>query len=346
MKILGIETSCDETAAAVVEKNPSINAGLKILSSVVASSEEIHKKYGGIIPEQAAREQIKCITTVIQESVGAVNHQPSVIPKVDAIAVTVGPGLIGSLLVGIETAKTLSLVWRKPIVPVNHLTAHIYANFVHQPSIEFPSLCLIVSGGHTELVLMKKHNKFKWVGGTRDDAAGECFDKCARLLGLGYPGGPEIEKAAGTSTSGQALIKLPRPMINEDNLYFSFSGLKTSLLYFLKKINHQSLSINHQSLIAYELQEAITDVLVKKTLKAAEKYQVKSILIGGGVAANQRLRDKFKSSIIHHSSSINFFAPPKNLCTDNAVAIAATAFFNYHPISWSKIKPNPSMEIL
>ena len=364
MIILGIETSCDETAAAVVENGPSRNSGLKILSSVVASSEEIHKKYGGIVPEEAAREQVKCIIPVIQEALSMVNGQWSM---VNAIAVTIGPGLIGSLLIGIETAKTLSLVWQKPIIPVNHLTAHIYANFLNNNltmkqfnnEAIFPSLYLIVSGGHTELVLMKNHGQFKWVGGTRDDAAGECFDKCARLLELGYPGGPEIEKLA-KNVNGQwsmfnGQIKLPRPMINEDNLDFSFSGLKTSVLYLLKKLSNQpfglssgrkQLTINNQQLISYELQEAITDVLVKKTLKAAEKYQVKSILIGGGVAANSRLREKFKSSIIHYPLSINFFVPDKKLCTDNAAAIAATAFFNYHPIPWSKIKPNPSMEIL
>lgn len=329
MIILGIETSCDETAAALVEN------GLKVLSSVVASSEEIHKKYGGIVPEQAAREQVKCIIPIIQE---AIQKGGSKRENIDALAVTIGPGLIGSLLVGVETAKTLSLVWNKPIIPVNHLMAHIYANFIQKKStIKFPSLCLIVSGGHTELVLMKNHGKFKWIAGTRDDAAGECFDKCARLLGLGYPGGPEIEKAA--QKAKQSTIKLPRPMINENNFDFSFSGLKTAVLYRLKK----EKPINHSW--AAEIQEAITDILVEKTLRAAKKFKVKSILIGGGVAANQRLRKKFQSSILDLGPSIKLFIPDKKLCTDNAAVIASAAFFNYQPVPWSKIKPNPSLEI-
>ena len=201
MIILGIETSCDETAASVVQD------GAKVFSSVVASSEAIHKKYGGIVPEQAAREQVKCIIPVIQEALFQARLDRSYKPglgKIDAIAVTIGPGLIGSLLVGVETAKTLSYVWKKPLVPVNHLTAHIYANFVdNNLTIKqfnnktlFPAVCLIASGGHTLLVLMKRRGQFKVIGQTRDDAAGECFDKTARLLGFGYPGGPEIEKAA------------------------------------------------------------------------------------------------------------------------------------------------------
>ena len=360
MKILGIETSCDETAAAVVQD------GTKVLSSVVSTSEEIHKKYGGIVPEQAAREQIKCIMPVIKEVMQKAKGKRQ---NIDTIAVTVGPGLIGSLLVGIETAKTLSLVWNKPIVPVNHLIAHIYANFIGDKTTMrqdnnatiFPALCLIVSGGHTELVLMKNHGKFKWIGGTRDDAAGECFDKCSRLLQLGYPGGPAIEKAASKITSSTinhhrttskafdevkpSSIKLPRPMINEDNFDFSFSGLKTALLYLLKK-NRQPLTISHKSLIAHEVQEAITDVLVKKTFKAAEKYKVRSILIGGGVAANSRLREKFNGAMKQWGNrTMKPFIPDKKLCTDNATIIASTAFFNYKPTPWSKIKLYPSLEI-
>jgi len=334
MIILGIETSCDETAAAIVKN------GVEVLSSSVASSEEIHKKYGGIIPEKAAREQLKSIIPVIKETLLKANLSfPKGVFEIDAIAVTVGPGLIGSLLVGVETAKTLAWLWDKPIVPVNHLIAHIYGNFLqNQSAIKFPALCLIVSGGHTELVLMKDHGKFQWIGGTRDDAAGECFDKTARLLGLGYPGGPVIAARAAMVDGPGSMVdgpnKLPRPMINDDNFDFSFSGLKTAVLNIVKNTKLTNSLITNQ--LAYEIQEAITDVLIKKTLKAAEKYKVKSILVGGGVAANQRLREKF--------NEIAGF-PPLELCTDNGSIIASAAYFNYHPIHWQKIKADPGLEI-
>lgn len=340
MIILGIETSCDETAAAIVEN------GTRVLSSVVASSQDLHKKYGGIIPEEAAREQVKCIIPVIEESIKNAKGITN-IKKIDAMAVTVEPGLIGSLLIGIEAAKTLSFAIEKPLIPVNHLIAHIYANFINSQLDNlkirklFPALCLIASGGHTELLLMKSHQEFKWLGGTRDDAAGECFDKCARLLGLGYPGGPEIERAAKLSTISyqQSTISLPRPMRDQNNLDFSFSGLKTAVARFIEK-NHQLSIINHQPLIAFELQEAITDCLVEKTLKAAEKFKPKSLMIAGGVGANTRLREKFKKN-----TKIELFLPPKNLCTDNAVVVASRAFFNFKPVPWRKIRANPSLKL-
>lgn len=354
MIILGIESSCDETAAAIVEN------GTRILSNMVASSIEIHKKYGGIIPEQAAREQLKFIIPVIQEAIKQAFYSsiyPSTHSAINAIAVTIGPGLIGSLLIGLETAKTLSFTWKKPIIPVNHLIAHIYANFLN-PQFDnlkirklLPALCLVVSGGHTELVLMKNPSQFQWIAGTRDDAAGECFDKCSRLLQLGYPGGPAIETSASRlkikdlRSKEFKNLKLPRPMINEDSFDFSFSGLKTAVLNLTKK-NRPSYILNHKSLIAYELQEAITDVLVVKTLKAAKKLKVKSILIGGGVAANQRLRDKFLLAIQQLTNvPIKLFIPEKKFCTDNAATIASTAFYNYQPVSWQKLKPNPSLTI-
>ncbi|MEK7565779.1 MAG: tRNA (adenosine(37)-N6)-threonylcarbamoyltransferase complex transferase subunit TsaD, partial [Patescibacteria group bacterium] len=234
MKILGIETSCDETAAAIVRD------GTKLISNIVASSQSMHAKYGGIIPEQAAREQIKAMIPVIHEAL---------VTDIDAIAVTVGPGLIGSLLVGVETAKALAYAWNRPIIPVNHLIGHIYGNWIDTPPPKFPALVLLVSGGHSELILMTDHGKFKYLGGTRDDAAGECFDKCARLLNLGYPGGPMVEKNAVSKN----LTPLPRPMIKEKSFDFSFSGLKTAVLN-RKNEDPQGL--------AYELQEAITDVLV------------------------------------------------------------------------------------
>lgn len=317
MRILGIETSCDETAAAVVKD------GIKILSNVVASSVEIHQKTGGIIPEVAAREQVRCIIPVIKEALTS---------KIDAIAVTIGPGLIGSLLVGIETAKTLAYVWKKPIIPVNHLQAHLYANWLENKKPQFPTIGLVVSGGHTDLVLMKDHGKLKWLGGTRDDAAGECFDKTARLLGLGYPGGPAIEKTA--QKGNPQAFDLPRPMIKQKNFDFSFAGLKTAVLRVTKE---QKTKIKKEDLAA-SIQQAIIDVLVEKTVRAAEKYKVKSVLLAGGVAANRRLREKMKLEI-------NLFVPPPKLCTDNATYVASCAYFNYQPISWQKIKADPGLSI-
>lgn len=335
MIILGIETSCDETAAAIVEN------GNKILSNVVASSIEFHQKTGGIIPEIAAREQVKCIIPVIQK---AIENCRLKISDLDGIAVTSGPGLIGSLLVGVETAKTLAYTWQKPLIPVNHLQAHLYANWLI-PEIEipkFPAIGFVVSGGHTDLILMKNHGKIKWLGGTRDDAAGECFDKCARLLKLGYPGGPAISQAAKEFNPKKidAKIKLPRPMIKDDNFDFSFSGLKTAVLNKVKEQEKEKIKINI-SQFAYEIQEAITDVLLAKTLRAIKKHRVKSIILAGGVTANPCLREKFKSSILNSK----LFIPPPNLCTDNATFIATNAFFCYQPVPWQKVKADSSLEI-
>lgn len=337
MKILGIETSCDETAAAVVED------GTKILSNIVASSAEMQAKFGGVIPEQAARQQVRSVIPVISEALG------NRVKEIDAIAVTVGPGLIGSLLVGVETAKTLSYLWKKPVIPVNHLVAHIYANWLSQPPATdhqpptFPALALVVSGGHTDLVLMKDHGKIEWIGGTRDDAAGEAFDKSARLLGLPYPGGPAIAAAAANfqpPVSNFQLNLLPRPMINEDNFDFSFSGLKTAVL---RTVNENKFG---KEQLAAEVQEAILDVLVKKTLDAVKKFKPKSLLLAGGVSANARLREKFESEIESRKLDVEFRVPNPKLCTDNAVYIAAYAFFNNKPASLNKISANAELTIV
>jgi len=336
MRILGIETSCDETAAAVVEN------GTKILSSVVASSVELHQKTGGIVPEVAAREQVRCIISVIEE---ALTH------KIDAIAVTVGPGLIGSLLVGAETAKTLAFIWKKPIVPINHLQAHLYANWLEGKRPQFPAIGLVVSGGHTELVLMKGHacppkpqrhrrGKLKWLGGTRDDAAGECFDKTARLLGLGYPGGPAIEKLA--QKGNPQAFNLPRPMIKQENLDFSFAGLKTAVINVIRETKKVRRKRND---MAASIQQAIADVLVAKTIRAAKQYKVKSILLAGGVAANQLLRRQMRSKIYNLKSKVLLYVPSPKLCTDNAAYIAGCAYFNYRPVDWQKIEVDPGLEI-
>ena len=330
MRILGIETSCDETSAAVIEN------GTKILSNVVASSVELHKKTGGIIPEVAAREQLKCIIPVIEESMRNNND-------IDALAVTVGPGLIGSLLVGVETARTLAYVWKKPLVPVNHLRAHLYANWLDNKP-QFPAIGLVVSGGHTDLVLMKDHKNIKWLGGTRDDAAGECFDKTARLLGLPYPGGPAIAQLAKKGNPNA--YPLPRPMLNQKNFDFSFSGLKTAAINLIKNPsdNGQNKKINRANL-ATSIQAAIAEVLVLKTVRASEEYGVKSILLSGGVAANQELRKKMRLEIVNRELKINLFIPPVKLCTDNAAMIASCASFNFRSVSWKKIKANPGLSI-
>ena len=357
MIILGIETSCDETAASVVKD------GREILSHVLATSAQMHIKTGGIIPEKAAREQVKSIIPVIEEAlreakllvVGSETHnsQPTTYPKIDAIAVTYGPGLIGSLLVGVETAKTLSYLWSKPLVPVNHLVAHIYANWlspkVKSSEPELPAIALVVSGGHTDLVYLKNHNQMEYIGGTRDDAAGEAFDKTARLLGLPYPGGPAIATAAShyplPTTHYQPF--LPRPMLDNDNYDFSFSGLKTAVLREVEKLkNNQQLNNLTIQQLSFEIQEAITDVLVEKSLRAVKRYRSKTFLLAGGVAANKRLTDKFKLAIGHLALDIDFRVPPPHLCTDNASSIAACAEFNYHPLPWRQISANPNLSIM
>ena len=335
MKILGIETSCDETAAAIVEN------GTKILSNVVASSAEMHAKTGGVIPEQAARQQVRSVLPVIETAFKEAGLSEK---DIDLVAVTVGPGLIGSLLVGIETTRTLSLLWKKPAVAVNHLVAHVYANLLSQSQPKFPALALVVSGGHTDLVLMKSHGNLKWIGGTRDDAAGECFDKCARLLGLSYPGGPAISKAALEYKKTNGMQLFPRPMINDDNFDWSFSGLKTAVLREVKS-NPTSLKLRRAELAA-QVQEAITDVLVEKTLRAVKKFKPQSLLLAGGVAANQRLREKFESEIKNQKLKIKFFAPPPSLCTDNAAYIASSAYFINSPTGWQQLEANPELTIV
>ncbi len=357
MRILAIESSCDETACAIVED------GVKILSNVVASSKELYHKYGGIMPELAAREQLSSILPVINEALNVLpqekNAMQTIAAHIDSIAVTVGPGLIGSLLVGVETARTMAMLTGIPIIPVNHVLAHMYANFViHEPSttnqksIAFPVISLVVSGGHTELYLMKSSKKLTWLGGTLDDAAGECFDKTARLLGFGNEGGVAIAKAAKWHHKSNKLsvIKLPRPMLDTNNEFnFSFSGLKSAIVRLVTTLKETTtdnmLTPDIIAHIAYETQEAITDVLVKKTLMAAEKYNAKSILLSGGVAANTKLREKFIASIKKFNVSITFHAPPPALCTDNAVYIASCAFFLGNPVHWKDIVAAPDLTV-
>lgn len=331
MRLLGIETSCDETAASVIED------GTKILSNVVATSSEMHAKTGGIIPEEAARQQAVSIIPVIKK---ALEEAGSKKEDIDKIAVTSGPGLIGSLLVGVETAKTLSYTWEKPLIPVNHLAAHIYANWLEEKGPELPGLALVISGGHTDLVLMKDHGNLEWLGGTRDDAAGEAFDKTARLLGLRYPGGPSISRMAEEhlKNKGVKLDLFPRPLIDAENYEWSFSGLKTAVIREVERNGKKDISR-----LAAEIQEAITDVLVAKSLRAIKKIKPKTFLLSGGVAANKRLTTKFKSEL--KNTDVDFRVPPPELCTDNATYIATFAFFNQNDTSWKKVIANPDLEI-
>jgi len=306
MKVLGIETSCDETAAAVVED------GVRTLSNRIASQVEIHARYGGIVPEVASRQHILSIIPIIQQ---AMDEARTTWDDLDGIAVTIGPGLAGSLLTGVNTAKAISLARGLPITGVNHLEGHIYANWLAEGSRDFPLVSLIVSGGHTDLVLMKGHGDYVLLGQTRDDAAGEAFDKAARTLGLGYPGGPAIEQAA---KSGTASIQLPRAWLKGTN-DFSFSGVKTALLRLV-----EGGKISNTADAAASFQEAVVDVLVTKTVTVAREYRVKQILLAGGVAANTLLRQS-----LAQKSPIPVLVPEPVLCTDNAAMIAACGYYQF-----------------
>lgn len=340
MIILGLESSCDETGAAIIQGD-SKNNKVKLLSNALATSLSMHSTTGGIIPENAAREQIKFIIPVIKESLLQARIKPK---DLDAIAVTYGPGLIGSLLIGVETAKTLSYVWDKPLIPTNHLLGHIYANFIDdetspQEDIDFPALSLIVSGGHTDLVLIKNHKDFIWLGGTRDDAAGEAMDKVGRLLGLPYPGGPHIEKAA--LNGDPKSFPFPKPLIGSGDFDFSFSGLKTAVLREVQ--NTKELDEKNISDICASFQKTVIDVLVRKTIMAAEKYNTKSILIGGGVAANSKLREDLQGAIKNSKLDAKFFVPSRKLCTDNGAMIGAAAFYNDDVLDFRKVDANPNL---
>lgn len=338
MLILGIESTCDETGVAVVEN------GTKIFSNFIASSVVKLAKYGGVVPEVVARDQVKFIIPLIEKSLEGIDRG-----KIDAIAVSSGPGLVGSLLIGVETAKTLATAWRKPLIPVNHLKGHIYANWLKVDSSQFtvkqnnkkpkfPLVALIVSGGHTDLVLMKNHGDFKILGSTLDDAAGEAFDKVARVLGLGYPGGPEIEKLAKQFTvdGSQLIVKFPRSMLNSDDFNFSFSGIKTAVANY---VDSQSLIGNRKEEIAYEFQEAICDVLISKTICAAKKFNASSVVVGGGVSANTRLRSQLTARCL--PLEIPIFFPSKILSVDNGAMIASAAFFERKYVDPKRLTVDP-----
>ena len=310
MKILGIETSCDETGAAVVED------GRRILSNVVASQARVHARYGGIVPEVASRHHLEALVPVVEAALVEARCRWS---DLDAVAVTYGPGLSGSLLVGVNLAKALAFAHSLPLVGIHHLEAHNYANWLEDgdsPPRGFPALALIVSGAHTDLVLMEEHGRYRRLGRTRDDAAGEAFDKVGRYLGLGYPGGPAIERAA--ATSGRPSLRLPRAWLGDAH-DFSFSGLKTAVLRLARQEGGRALPVAE---VAAAFQEAVVDVLVSKTVRAASREGVSRILLSGGVAANTALREA-----LVRRSPVPVSVPPPALCTDNGAMVAGCAYF-------------------
>ncbi len=392
--ILAIETSCDETAAAVLkvswEKQPNkvlpltarplfstklsqpelASSGkarttasrsksdgfdsmdsdwprIETLSSVVKSQISLHSKYGGVVPEVAARAHVKYIRPVVEQALLA-SHFP--LSTIDYIAVTAGPGLLPSLIIGVEFAKTLAFAAKKPILPVNHMLGHLYSPFsqlqttnYRLPTV-FPLIALIVSGGHTILVLMEDSKNYRVLGETVDDAAGEAFDKVAKLLGLPYPGGPEVSKLAAQA---QRPVRFPRPMINSKDYNFSFAGLKTAVLYYVQSLKTKRLELSAKANICAGFQEAAVDVLVNKTLRAAKEFGAKSISLSGGVSANKALREKLQ--VASGKLQVKFFVPPFNLCTDNAEMIGLAAAFQLanaaKPKTFRSIKPDPNLSL-
>ncbi len=370
MIILGIETSCDETAVGVLEiKKTKAGFFIHPLSNIIASQIKIHRKYGGVVPMLASREHTKNIPIVTKKALKQASiSEKSIDSKIDLIAVTKGPGLILSLLIGVNFAKTLAWKWDKPIIGINHLEGHLYSFLLPQTKSSkqiyntesvFPSICLLVSGGNTQLIHVKGIGKYKIIGETRDDATGECFDKGARILGLSYPGGPAIAAEAakcnkqGTQYSIQNTeykIQLPRPMIDSKNYDFSFSGLKTALLYLTQDLGPKKVK-KYCSVIAYEFQEAIADVLVEKTIKAAKEFKTKSIILAGGVSANKRLKEKFQARLKKERLNIKLLIPKLEYATDNAIMIALAGFFQYikhgkKPLGWKNIEADSNLRLI
>ena len=372
LTILAIETSCDETAISILQ---SENGFLKILSSEVSSQVKLHAKWGGVVPNLAAREHVKNIVPVFGL---ALKNAGVDMEDIDLVAVTEGPGLIPALMVGTNFAKTLAYLYEKPLLGIHHIEGHIYANFIrdkkqetrdkrhaslsHVSSHMFPMLCLVVSGGHTQLVLMKNHLQYEIIGQTLDDAVGEAFDKVARILNIGYPGGPAIAQQAANfkfqisnfkSNPNEKIyndqkkyeiqdtkyeIRLPRPMINKPGFNFSFSGLKTAVLYETKKNLALLKDKNYIAAVCHEFQQAVIDVLISKTLKAAEKFKPKTIMLAGGVSANKELREQMGSAIKKFIPDTCYTIPDASLTGDNAAMIAAAAAFRWQKMPASKRK--------
>ncbi len=347
MKILAIESSCDETSVAILQGQ---GEKIEILSNIVSSQIAVHAPFGGVVPEVAARHHTQNFLPVLAQALAEAKTD---LAKIDALAVTSGPGLITSLLVGVQAAKTLSFLYQKPLLGINHLRAHVAANFL-QP-LTFPALALIVSGGHTELILVKDQVSFKKIGQTLDDAAGEAFDKVAKILGLGYPGGPLVSQQA--LKGDRYKYDLPRPMLNQDNFNFSFSGLKTAVKYLLAEpvLAEELLKAEKRSLVVADLcasfQQAVVEVLVHKTIKAARQKKVKTIILAGGVAANKELRQQLQAAATQNG--LSYVVPEFALCTDNAAMIASAAYWQIQRggwqaadyTAWRTLRANPVWEI-
>jgi N6-L-threonylcarbamoyladenine synthase len=329
---MGIESSCDETAVAIVKN------GREIVSNVIASQIESHKRFGGVVPEIASRHHVEQITIVLEE---AMKQAGVTFKDLDAIAVTEGPGLVGALLIGVNAAKAIAFAHNIPLVGVHHITGHIYANRL-VTEMNFPLLSLVVSGGHTELVYMKEHGDFKVIGETRDDAAGEAYDKVARTLNQPYPGGPHIDRMA---QEGKPTINLPRAWLEEGSYDFSFSGLKSAVINTVHNAEQRGESIKPEDLAA-SFQQSVIDVLVTKAVKAAKEYQVKQVLLAGGVAANKGLRAAL-TEIFNKIPEIELVIPPLSLCTDNAAMIAAVGSVLFEKGKRAKLSlnANPGLDI-
>lgn len=313
--ILAIETSCDETAAAVVKN------GREVLSNIISSQIELHKLYGGVVPEIASRKHIEKINQVIEE---ALEEAEVTLEDIDAIGVTYGPGLVGALLVGVAEAKAISFAKNKPLVGVHHIEGHVSANYIENKELEPPFLCLIVSGGHTHLVLVKEYGTYEIIGRTRDDAAGEAFDKVARAIGLGYPGGPKIDRLS--REGNKKAIAFPRAQIEGAPYDFSFSGLKSAVLNHINSCEMKKEEINRAD-IAASFQEAVIDVLVTKTILAAKDYGMDKVAVAGGVASNSSLRESMAAAC--KENGLTFYHPSPIFCTDNAAMIGAAAYYEY-----------------
>ncbi|MCX6738185.1 MAG: tRNA (adenosine(37)-N6)-threonylcarbamoyltransferase complex transferase subunit TsaD [Candidatus Parcubacteria bacterium] len=388
MKILAIETSCDDTCMALADYSAK---NFKLLSNLISSQVEIHKKWGGVYPTLAKREHQKNLTPLLIKALkesglllrpktnSNTNYKIQILnqilerenvlykqlikflenyqkPKIDYIAVTIGPGLDPCLWTGINFAKALAYWWDIPIIPINHIEGHILANWLSPTNsksdeIKFPAICLIVSGGHTQIILINKIGQYKIIGETRDDAAGEAFDKIARILDLGYPGGPIISQQAEQSLlkNNKLSIKLPRPMLNTKDYDFSFSGLKTAVLYdYIKRSSATKKSKSYIQAMAKEAQQSIIDVLIKKTIKATKDYKAKTIMLGGGVAANKELRQQFKIKIQQSNPDTKLIVSESKFCTDNAAMIGITAcqkIIKKKIVNWKKIKAEPNLRI-
>jgi len=327
-RILGIETSCDETAASIV------NRGTDVMSSVVASQIEIHARYGGVVPEVASRAHVETIMPVIAQSIVEAGVQDA---QIEAVASTYGPGLVGALLIGVSAAKAMSLVWDVPFVAVNHLEAHLYAAFLEEPDLEMPLVILLVSGGHAMLIVMEDHLRYRVLGSTLDDAAGEAFDKVARYMDLGYPGGPVIDRLS-VDGDPQA-IRFPRAMAS-DGWDFSFSGVKTAVVNHVRK--NPGVEVHD---VAASFQEAVVDVLIRKARKAAQEVGAKGLCLAGGVAANSRLRERLLDVCV--ADGYRAFLPSRSMCTDNAAMVAAAAWWRLQADGPSPldIGANPSLRL-